>query len=607
MIPAVGGLLFAAVFALFVYLGRERLGVEGVGLAVVRTVGLAALILLVLNPGCARSGQRGPPVVLLDASLSMGSDVSQWQAAVDTAGALAGPRGTVLAFGSSVRELEQQEPSDGVSRLDPALRVAQGLGRPVTVVTDGELTDAELVTAGVDGVAIVLVPRDTAASAALLDVDLQPLVRRGDSMTVIVTIGVFGELSSDSATLEVTTDARRLLAQRLALPRSPARVRRSVTLSSTGLRLGPNVVEFRLTAENDEEPRDDVRWRTVTATDQPAVVVIADPADWEGRFLSETFTRVSGTPVRGFARIGDTTWVDMRSLESVPRARVVRAARNAGLVVVCGDAAVVERGGSRGPWWRWPSGRDSESPIVGGDWYVDAETGSSPLAPALARIAWDSLPPLNGVAQLPRDTTEWVALTARLGRRGAARPVLVGSSRGPRRLVTTATGFWRWALRGDRGAEAIRTITAAGMDWLLRGDGARQSDVTVASGGVAMRGTALTFEWTGAVPDSAVVVIEGDDETQRFVLYPGPSGQAELRLEAGIYDWSIDGSRSRGVAAVEPYSVEFAPGSVMAPFPEGARARFTDVRLLRQQWWMFVVVLVALVGEWAWRQRRGLP
>ncbi|MDH3456231.1 MAG: hypothetical protein OER90_05265, partial [Gemmatimonadota bacterium] len=94
MMLAVAGMLFAAVLALFVYLGRERLGREGLGLAALRTVGLSALVLLVLNPGCAQSGQRGAPVVLLDVSLSMGSDVHQWQTAVDTSGILAGSNGT---------------------------------------------------------------------------------------------------------------------------------------------------------------------------------------------------------------------------------------------------------------------------------------------------------------------------------------------------------------------------------------------------------------------------------------------------------------------------------------------------------------------------------
>jgi hypothetical protein len=606
---AVAGIVFATVLALFVYLGHERLGLEGLGLATLRTVGLSALILLVLNPGWARSGQRGARVVLLDASLSMGSHRSQWQAAVDTSAVLAGPDGTVLAFGGAVRDFAQREPSDGVSRLDPALRVARGLGRPITVVSDGELTDSELITAGrAGGVELVLVPRDTAASAALLDVAVPPLINRGDSMTVIMTIGVFGRLMSDTALLEVTAGERQLLARRVLLPQPPARVRRSVTLSSRALRSGPNVLEFHLTAADDTEARDNVRWRTVTTTDQPAIVVIADPADWEGRFLSETFSRVSGAPVRGFASIADTTWVDMRSLESVSEPRVARAARDAGVVVIRGTATLVQRLETRGPWWWWPSSHDNDLPIVSGDWYIDREVSSSPLAPALARIAWDSLPPLIGVARAVPESDDWVALTARLGRRGAARPVLVGGLRGSRRqLVTTATGFWRWALRGDRGAEAIRTVTAAGLDWLLQADGARPREVTLASGGVAMRGTPLIFEWTTAAPDSAVVVIDGDGDRQRHVLYPSPAGRAEVWLEPGVYGWSIEGSRSGGVAVVEPYSVEFTPGPVTTQFAAGSVAGFADVRLLRQHWWMFLLALMAFAGEWAWRQRRGLP
>jgi len=28
---------------------------------------------------------------------------------------------------------------------------------------------------------------------------------------------------------------------------------------------------------------------------------------------------------------------------------------------------------------------------------------------------------------------------------------------------------------------------------------------------------------------------------------------------------------------------------------------------LRDRWWLFVVVIGALVAEWAWRRREGLP
>jgi hypothetical protein len=29
-------------------------------------------------------------------------------------------------------------------------------------------------------------------------------------------------------------------------------------------------------------------------------------------------------------------------------------------------------------------------------------------------------------------------------------------------------------------------------------------------------------------------------------------------------------------------------------------------RFARDNWWLFVIVVVALSGEWAWRHRRGL-
>jgi hypothetical protein len=611
MTLAVFGVLLTAAFAAFVYLRHERLGLEGVGLAALRTVGLGAVILLVFNPGCARPATTGVPLVLLDGSLSMAAAGGRWAAALDTARVLAGAEGTVLVFGSSVREGAPVEPSDGVSRLEPALAVARGLARPITVVTDGELTDKNaMAMAPVGQLDVVLLARDTVPSAALLEIAVPPSVQRGDSITVMLTVGTFGDLRADSAWLEVHDGARRVVARQLPLPSAPARVRRRVTLPTASLGLGATVLAFRLGAEGDQDARDDVRQRVITVTDQPAVVIIVDPADWEGRFLVETFDRISGAPVRGYARTGETAWIEMRSVRAVPESRVVGAARNAGLLVVRGSRSSLDAFRPRGPSWWWPSGADGDPAFDMGDWYATTPVPASPLASDLARIDWDSLPPLIGVATSQADSTVWVALTAQRGRRGAARPVLLSASVGSRRtLVSSATGFWRWALRGGLGAEAVRTVVSAGMDWLLQTDRTDVTDVRIAGTGVATRGTPLVVEWTGvSIPDSATMILTSDAVEERYVVAPDPAGRAELWLEPGTYAWSVEGTTNAGMAVVESYSAEFPPSSVATLSDQvGARAGLIQERFLRQRWWMFLLALAALVGEWAWRQRRGLP
>src|SRR5436853_280243 len=97
-------------------------------------------------------------------------------------------------------------------------------------------------------------------------------------------------------------------------------------------------------------------------------------------------------------------------------------------------------------------------------------------APGLAAVAWDSLPPATSLVELAPDSSTTVALTARLARRGPARPMVALSERaGARRAVIAAGGLYRWAFRGGASAEAYRALVAGLVDWLLeQGAGSRQ-------------------------------------------------------------------------------------------------------------------------------------
>ncbi|MEE8117687.1 MAG: hypothetical protein V3T28_11305, partial [Gemmatimonadales bacterium] len=60
-------------------------------------------------------------------------------------------------------------------------------------------------------------------------------------------------------------------------------------------------------------------------------------------------------------------------------------------------------------------------------------------------------------------------------------------------------------------------------------------------------------------------------------------------------------------AVVESYSPEFHPGPVTAMSSAGSGRARSFLVGARDRWWLFVVVIAALVGEWAWRTRQGLP
>ncbi|MDH3290077.1 MAG: hypothetical protein OEO20_05970 [Gemmatimonadota bacterium] len=597
--------IVAAAFALglWVYVLREDLGAEGVGLATLRAAGVGLLALLLLNPSWLDDAVPGRTTVLLDRSLSFHAAGGQWETARDTARRIAGPRGRLLGFGATVGPVEDSVPLDGDSRLREALTVARGLGGPVTVVTDGELTDlATIPPQLLNGVEMVVLPRHDVPGVALLHVDLPTTVARDDSVVATVVIGTWGQLGG-RVSLEVTLDGRRLRGGQFDLPPPPATARRAVVLPPRALAPGTHVVAFRVAADGDVELRDNVRLRTITVTDVAPIVVILDPPDWDGRFLAAVVADVSGVPVRGFARVAGESWIETRKGTGVTATTIRQAVTGASLVVARGDLTAWGVPGTT-PVWRWSV--EGEAPQLG-EWYLSGPVPSSPLLADLARVEWDSLPPLLAANARRGTADSWTVLAAREGRRGPPRPLVVGSTSGSRReLVTGGDGFYRWMLRGGAGLEAFRTLVAAGTDWLLASDRpARRGRLDALR--VVQRGVPVGFQWRAdSPPDSVAVTLQSATADTVVVLRFDVEGRASASLDPGTYQWQWDGER--GSIVVEEYSDEWPPrdGVVRSERPaDGVTSRVEAY--LRQRWWAFALVIVAFVGEWAWRQRRGLP
>ncbi|UCD23176.1 MAG: hypothetical protein JSW51_08940, partial [Gemmatimonadota bacterium] len=192
--------LLVALWAFFVYLRREQLGAAGFGMATLRTVGVAALLLLLVNPEWYGRSAGGAPVVLLDGSLSMGVPGGRWSEAHDTAVALSGNARSIISFGAGVAPFDTMPPAAPTTRLKDALDVGRAMGGPIHVVSDGEIEDiAAIPPDALRDVTFVILPRDTVPDAALLDVRVQDRVRRADSLDVVVTIGTWGHGLAQSA------------------------------------------------------------------------------------------------------------------------------------------------------------------------------------------------------------------------------------------------------------------------------------------------------------------------------------------------------------------------------------------------------------------------
>ncbi len=600
-------LLGAAFVSFVVYLVRERIGGWAVVLAAFRTVGLGALILLLFNPQFLQRMAGGPPTVLLDASLSMGLAPGRWEAAIDTALGLAGDAGTILRFGSSVSLFDDSSPEQGATRLRDALLAGVGGGGPTIIVTDGEVGDVPAIPANLLGRAgVVRLVRDTVPDAALLDVSLPRYVGSADSVEVQLTVGVWGELASARAGIRVSRGGDEISSTEIEIPASPGIVRRALTLPPDVFEVGTNVLDFQIVAAGDSEPGDDTRSRVLMVTEEPGLVVLVSPADWEGRFLFREVSRMARTGVRGFAQVQDGVWVDMRTSSRVPTRLVERVARSASVVVGRGAHGINH---GLKPTWEWPAASDTTMELFEGDWYPGLPDLSSPIAGRLAGIAWDSMPPLTGVVPLIPTSDEWVGLTSRQGRRGAERPVVMGrDSAGVHGLTTVGVGLWRWAFRGEESLEAYRAVLSAGIDWLLGADVLRsRSPLTLSD--VVKRGEPVVVRWhTDSVPPSVPLTLSTPDSTWDVTVSIDASGVGNFLLPPGTFTWSAGSVRGAGgVLVVESYSDEIPPGMVTLE-PNGAGAGgFLLETSLRDRWWLFLVLVMAFAGEWAVRHKRGLP
>lgn len=616
MLGVIGIGIVAAAIAGAVYLGLERLRWAGLGMALLRTVGAVALALLLINPAGTTRVPHAPPTVLLDASLSLGAAGGRWREALDSARALAGRDGLVLRFGARVAASDTTSPEDGTTRLADALRLAHARPGPVVVVTDGEIEDAgALEPSLLEGTRVVVMARHPAPDAALLALVVPARVDRGDSLVLDLTIGTFGPLDARQARVDVALDGRVLARRDVELPPAPGTARRRVVLGPQGLAPGARLLSVQLVTPGDGEPGDDTRRRWLHVEDQPGVVVLAAPADWEFRFLVRELADLAPGAVRGYAQVQAGRWVDMRTLAPVAASAVEQAAAGASVVVTAGLGA--SRAGRRQAVWRWLP-PDSALATLAGDWYVSGDVRPSPVAGHLGSVSWDSLPPLVGLVPMAPADAQWVALWARVARRGAERPVLLGwDSAGVRVLTTAGEGLWRWALRGGAAREAYRTLAAGGLDWLL-GGGGTVGAVALTASQVVSRGTPVAFRFTrDSVPDSLRVSVTDGDSTRELSLRFDAQGTALAWLPPGAYRWQvreeprvadrIGGGLAAGAFVVEAYSDEIPPRAVTLTAGSGRLRDVVASTYARQRPWLFALAILALATEWIWRHRRGLP
>lgn len=585
LIFLVGALLAAAALAWLPWRGQldSTAGRIGVG---ARLVGILAILALLLDPGIRATLGPSRPLILLDNSVSMHATGMR----IDSIRAAAEARGEVIPFG----EIAPGVPG-GDSRLGDALAAAVTAGRPIEIVSDGEVSDATAIPPDLLAQATVqIVPRLVGSDVAITGVEMPSRVASGDSLTASVELLVTGNVTSDTLRVELRDDDRVLLSG----VTTGATIGGRHLVSLRGV-LPPDVQGVRWmqviqTAGPDIEPVNDMRWRRLRVTTSPGIVVLLGTPDWDGKFLLSTLENITDAAVRGYVQLRQGAWYRSRDLTVATVAEVRAAANAAELLAVRGDTAAWRTSGKAR--LLWPAGQTA------GDWYA-APGDLSPISQAFSGVETDSLPPLPAAANAGRG--DWIGLTAQQARRGTPVPIVVGRIDDGRTVVFGAEGMYQWAFRGGEAEQAWRAMVAQTANWLLTTpDAGREMAEPIEP--VVERGRPAKFRYTGAgAPHPVAIALSQGSVTRTDTLRFDVDGIAHLVLPVGRYRYQF-GDSPGGEVMVEPWSHELVPGSAKLETGSAAVTPTPVRRSLRDLLALFALAILGFTTEWILRRRLGL-
>src|SRR5512140_2505658 len=192
MLPWLIACVAGAAAAVWLYGRRVPHDAYHRALLALRAVAIVLIVALVLDaPLGARAAPR--PLVALDVSASWGQGGGARFA--EAAARARGTQGDLILFGDSLRAgATPQAAGDGASRVGPAVDRAAALGRPLDVITDGQLDDAETLDALPAGSRVEVIPAIAGVDAAVRSIELPATAAPGDSVELRALIVSAGAL-----------------------------------------------------------------------------------------------------------------------------------------------------------------------------------------------------------------------------------------------------------------------------------------------------------------------------------------------------------------------------------------------------------------------------
>lgn len=517
-----------------------------------------------------------------------------------------------VIVGDSIRDIRAADiaalrSDDQGSRVRAAVDRAASLGRPLVLLTDGEVDDAEALAEAPAGSIVRVLANAPRTDGAIADMAVPTNATAGDTITVAATV-MAGASATPDAKLRVVVDG--IAPVVLPVPALAALTSTRVT-STIALPRGARsaIVRSVLLVPGDAEPRNDTLSSTIDIGDRPSAVFVSTAPDLDVREALVVLRGALNVPTRAFLRVAPGVWRVEGSLAPISEDDVRTQAGAAGMLIVHGDtawrprAAVRSATGAKALWVPAPptaiarAGEVARTP----EWYASG-VPASPLASALAGLPLDSLPPLTLAGPAKGSIP---VLTAQLGKRGeAVSAIAARTENGVRTIVVSGSGYAGWALRGGRSAEAFGALWGAIFDWLAAGRG----DVRAARPMASLLRAGEAVAWRRGGVDSIVSVRLSrrgesgvDSLTLRFV---GASFETTSpALAAGVYDVQVEGGASVLVVNASREWVPRAPTVRDGVLSRGALS--SDAPRLADAGWPFVLALLLLCGEWIGRRAVG--
>lgn len=565
--------------------------------AVMRAAVIAIVVALLLD---APLGFAAPAAAwaALDVSASMVRDDSTtWRAARDSL--KRAKVDSVFVFGDSIRRADTTPtPSDPTTRLRPVVERALGAGHPLTVITDGEIDDPDALGSLPAGSRIIVLKHPLRRDLGVSSIDVPRAVVAGDTVEVRVTI-VAGGQGAAAGSLSLALNDRPISTTQVDSITPFAERTVSVKGRLEGA-TGPALLRAVVSSLGDANPHDDTLTVAVDISRAASAVFVSTAPDYDARDALGVLHGSLGIPSRGFFRVAPGEWRADGSLTPVTETSVRQALHDAPVAIIDGDTSIFgpPRAAATGPLALVMTGGTE------GEWYPSAAP-SSPLAPALSGVVWDSLPPVGIAPTVGKG--DWIGVEARRGRGDERKPLVIGMDEPRRVAIVAASGMWRWRFRGGVAADAFTAFWGSVFDWLA----AERADHRAAVPDERVVRAGNPVRWRrGSAMDSVVSLslqrrgtTRADTLTLRFP--PGVTVVDTKPLAPGVYDVTTRGGSL--ILPVNP-SREWIPRGPTVAGGERSRGSLSAdaAPRIRGAGWAYALAILLLCLEWLLRRRRGL-